>query len=201
MPVVAAKTELRCKLCRHERRAEIDELLLRRSRREQDDEGRNINLGYVLGRLGEWGVENPTEENVKVHFRRHCEVISENELAEQAKLEAELDAEIGEEARRLAEEYEGRDDADSYLELVRRIGQLRLLAELRRGGVPSVTVDQARAVVDAQTRRKHNERVNTLLELQGLAMGLDIQEQLTAGEPTPTYELEASDDDVEEVHE
>lgn len=192
MPVVQTKTEPRCKLCRHPARTTIEHWLERRSLREEDERGERITLAYVLDRFRELGVENPTEDNIKAHWGKHCELVADDEAARLG----EVEAEIAEQARRLAAEYEGRDDPDSHLELQQRIGHLRLLAELKRGELPKVTVDQSRAAVDSKTKRRHNEKVDQLLELQGVALTRAIG---LAGPPIAGELVEGDDDDVEEV--
>ena len=163
MPILALTTEPKCKLCRHPERPAIDELIGRRSAREK-----GVNLQYVLERMRELGVVNPTEENIKTHLKKHCEVVSEQQEQELAQVAASLE----EEARALGARFdlEGAANADSLPDRVIALYDLHMRSELRQGRVPKVTPDQVRAFIDTKTRRRHNERLTDLLDLHAHAL-------------------------------
>lgn len=180
MPVVATHSEYRCKLCRHDKRPEIDALLERRSRREKDREGRLINEQYVIARLREWDVPNPTRDNLNLHWKKHCEVISDEVVAEATKNVTEALELLGE---RLLTRDLGPDTlTDDLIE----IAQVSLREQVAKGVMPKVTIDQALKAIDTKTRRKHNDRVNALLDVQAEALtqslGFHRPAELEAGE-------------------
>lgn len=159
MPVLATKTELRCKLCAHPRRPEIDALLERRSKRERDEDGNNINVDYVRGRLREMGVPNPTAENIKVHWKKHCEVITSRELD----VRQEAAIETVEKAKRGELEV----SADEFLDFVIAQGFAEAEARILLDGRAGVTIDQALKAVEAKTRRRQEEAQADLLRSLG----------------------------------
>src|SRR5207249_3912966 len=127
----------KCKLCRHDRREQIDQLLLARSLREKDPAtGAAINLQYVLDALSGLGVENPTEENIKTHFRKHVEVVDAAAADEMDAAVEELYAEL---IARAPTHLTAANVAEWQLEL----WMARELARLRSGEGPSITTDQA----------------------------------------------------------
>jgi len=76
MPVKAARMEPRCKICSHDRRPEIDLILELRSVHGKLPNGKVATLTPVLQILGsEFGIENPTKENIDTHWKKHCEVV------------------------------------------------------------------------------------------------------------------------------
>lgn len=99
MPVKPLKTQPRCKICMHDRRAEIDEVLHLRATHGKLPDGKVAMLTPVLEHLaGEYGVENPTKENIDTHWKKHCEVVETQEeaLGEQNAIRDAIEAELGE---------------------------------------------------------------------------------------------------------
>jgi hypothetical protein len=163
--VQAIKTEDRCKLCRHDRRVEIDELLEKRSLRKKTDDGAPINLAYVLAQLAEWGVDNPNEDNVKIHWRKHCRQVSDEkaaaELAEREDLiQKILDGEIP-----LA-------DIDESMRLMFTLGVEEIKGRAARGERTGITIDHLVKFADTLTKRRHNEKTEQLMSALGGAVAL-----------------------------
>src|SRR5688572_12242126 len=79
---VALDTQLRCKLCAHAKRKEIDGLIAAQRRGE-------FNRDELLARIGALGVENPTVDNIKSHVGtekkpKHVKFVTEEEIDEAA---------------------------------------------------------------------------------------------------------------------
>lgn len=169
---VAAKTELKCKLCRHANRREIDDLLLKRSRREKDEGGRLINLEYVLAALRGLGVQNPTEDNIKNHWRKHVQVVSAEVVEKQ------------EENRRSAVADDSPVDVDAVLDRIVKAGMSdleTLMAETEKSGV---TVDQVLKATQIKTQRKQDEAAKKLIGgLAGAIGGAIAGRMLAPQEP------------------
>jgi hypothetical protein len=159
MAVLAKKSETRCKLCQHPRRGEIDALLEKRSNGDSDEAGRRFNEAYVLEILGQWGVVNPTPDNIKGHWKNHCELISS------ATLEAAQHAQI-QRAREIAEGGT-HIDVDENLRWLVTVGRAGLEEQLSNGRNP-ITVDHMLKATTELTRRAHNAAQHELLgELTG----------------------------------
>ena len=189
MPILALKTEPKCKLCRHPERPAIDELLAKRSGHEKDADGNRINLEYVQAKLVDLGVVNPTAENIKIHLRRHCELITPESERQIEELAGSLEAE----ARRLGEEFDlaGAATADTLPDRVIQLYDLWMRAELRQGRIPKITPDQVRAMIDTKTKRRHQESITDLLSLNAAAL-------TGAYGLTRPAEIEASPDEIAE---
>lgn len=179
MPVLALKTELKCKLCAHSEREAIDALLEKRSKGETDENGERYNLARVLATFAEWGVQNPTKENITGHFKNHCQVVTQAEY-EASKVEAGLDAaQTDERVRALVASIVGPDyfesprllTPDESLELVRALGTYELAERARKGEKLGVTVDQLLKSVDGATRRRSSDAANELMRGVGAALG------------------------------
>ena len=190
MAVLASRSEPRCKLCQHPRRAEIDALLERRSNKEKDEAGNRINLEYVLRTFGEWGVQNPNEDNIKIHWRKHCERIQSEAL------EAVQHA-----ALQKLEEME-RDgvviDINRDLDWLWAIGLAEIRERIARGEKSGITPDLLMKIAGEKTRRQHNETQDELL--RALAGG--IAGALAANQPVQlgrTADLELPAVEVEEA--
>lgn len=156
MAVLATKTEPKCKLCKHPDRAAIDALLERRSNRERGDDGQLLfTLDVVLATLADWGVENPNEENVKNHWRKHCEIVKgETALAAQSAALAAAD-ELAQGGSHV--------DVDDTLRSIVTLGRASLVERIARGENP-ITVDHILKAADALTRRSHNEAQREVLD-------------------------------------
>ena len=157
MAVLATKTEPKCKLCRHPNRTEIDALLEKRSNGETDDQGRRFNQEYVLEILATWGVKNPTAENIKNHWRKHCEVVSVETAEEQ---EQALD-ELKKDMLAILDESDGSVDGDLLATF--RLGIARVRGRILRGEDPGVTLDLAMKAAGELSKRQHNEAGRELL--------------------------------------
>lgn len=155
MAVVPTKTELRCKLCTSDFRAEIDALLEQRSKREFDAEGNRINEQYVMEKCIEWGIRNPTSDNLKNHWAKHCEVGSAEAVT--AAQSAQLDA--------LEELLAGGDHAnlDEALRTIVTLGVAGFREKVAKGMNP-ITVDHVLKAAAELTRRSHNEAQEDLLQ-------------------------------------
>jgi hypothetical protein len=160
--VLATKTEPKCKLCRSDKRGEIDVILELRSdltRGPDTEDGKKGELLWplpkVLEQLGAWGIVNPTEENVKNHWKKHCarirtEAVEAAQTAALAKIE-EL-REGGQHA-----------DTDDNLRLVGTIWREQLMARIARGEeVVISTQDMLKAAAEL-TRRSASETQHELL--------------------------------------
>jgi hypothetical protein len=166
---IPTKNEPKCKLCRHPERERIDQLLFARSERQQDPaSGQNINLEYVLSALTGLGVENPTEENCKTHWRKHVEVVD-------AGAADEMDAVVTEMYAELIAAAPVDDDPVSNSRWQMKLWRARELARLRSGEGPSVTTDQAqtaaRILVTARSNDAQEKLLGGLAGAIGGAMG------------------------------
>lgn len=157
MAVLATKTEPKCKLCSHPNRPEIDVLLEKRSKGETDDKGRRFNGEYVLEILATWGVKNPTLENIKTHFGKHCEVVSATTAEEAEKALSDLNQGM------LAVLDESDGSVDSDLRAIFKLGLMQIRGRVLRGESPGVTVDHSMKAAAELTKRQHNEAGRELL--------------------------------------
>jgi hypothetical protein len=155
MAVVPTKTEPRCKLCTSDFRTEIDTLLERRSNREYDEHGNRINEQYVMERLVEWGINNPTSDNIKNHWAKHCEVGTAEAIT--AAQTAQLDA--------LESILAGGEHAnlDEALRTIVTLGVAGFREKVAKGMNP-ITVDHVLKAAAELTRRSHNEAQEDLLQ-------------------------------------
>jgi hypothetical protein len=174
MAVIAKHTELRCKLCASDQRERIDALLERRSKRERDEEGNAINLDYVLVELARLGIENPNADNVKNHWKKHCEVISEQEKTEMAESVEGLVEKLNDGTIEFA-------DADAALDWIITQGVTEAQTKLQLGGKVGITIDQILKAIDSKTRRKSNEAQDELLRGLGGALGAWAGKALEGG--------------------
>jgi hypothetical protein len=157
--VIAIKNEPKCKLCRHPQREEIDALLELRSALTRDPETKQLiyTLPVVLKQLAEWGVENPTEDNIKAHWRKHCEVVAEGvAVGHDAALE-----ELRVEMLTILDASDGSIESD--LTALRKLAMARIRLRVMKGEDPGVTVDQLLKSVAEMTKRAHNEATHELL--------------------------------------
>lgn len=200
MAVIALITERRCKLCSHESRDAIDALLEIRSNRGTDDAGVVVNLDYVLNQLRLWGVENPTRENISVHWRKHCQVVKgdvgEVIASAQGNAVADLLAILD------SEEYS--DNMDGQLERLWDLGFAEIRRRIASGQTSGITVDQLRWVAGERTRRAHNETQGDLLRWIGLGIADAVSRpSVVSARPVPELpqpegvpgEVEAEDAD------
>lgn len=170
MAVLPLKTEPKCKLCSHPNRGEIDALLEKRSNGESDDKGRRFNADYVLEILAGWGVKNPTLENIKNHWQKHCEVVSATEAAEVENALSELNQEM----LAILDESDGTVDAD--LKALWKLGMKRLRGKILRGEDPGVTLDHQLKASAELTKRAHNESTRELLGTLGAGLAAALSQ-------------------------
>lgn len=164
MTVRAIKTEPKCKLCQHPKRAEIDGWIERRSNHEIDDSGNRINGEYVLRELKELGVVNPTIENVALHFRKHCEKVDSGTAAA-------LEIAATEAASTVLAILRGdteKRDLDTDLDVLWAIGIAEIEARVARGERTGITPDLMMKIAAEKNRRAHNE---TQADLLGALVG------------------------------
>ena len=165
MPVTVLKSEPKCKLCRSDFRTEIDALLEQRSNRAFDEAGNRINEQYVLEKCAEYGVPNPTPDNLKLHWAKHCTVES-NEVVTAA-ASAQLD--------KLEELLAGGEHAnlDEALRSIVTLGVAGFRERIAKGMNP-ISVDHVLKAAAELTRRSHNEAQEDLLSALtgGLAKAL-----------------------------
>lgn len=154
---IPSKNEPKCKFCRHEHREQIDQLLLARSMHQKDPAtGARINLQYVLDALTGLGVENPTEENCKTHWRRHVEVVD-------AAAADEMNAAVEEMYGELIAAAPTHLSASNVAEWQIKLWMAKELARLRSGEGPSVTTDQSQTAQKILQAEKSNEETRQLL--------------------------------------
>jgi hypothetical protein len=169
MAVLIVKHEPKCKLCRHERASDIDALIERRSNLETDESGQRINLAYVLRVLGEWGIENPTEENIKGHWRKHRKKVTDEVAAAEQSATDEAVAAI----------WEGVSDepadVEAALDRMMNLGMAQIEARVARGENPGIPPDLVVRIAAEKTKRRQNEATRDLLSVMagGIAMALD----------------------------
>lgn len=157
MAVLPIKTEPKCKLCSHPNRAEIDVLLEKRSKGETDDQGRRFNAQYVMEILAEWGVKNPTVENLKGHWKNHCEVVSAATAEEHEKALSDLQKKMLE----ILDASDGSVDAD--LLAMFKLSKESIRGRILRGENIGLTPDHMQKFAAELTKRQHNEAGRELL--------------------------------------
>lgn len=178
MKVVETQSVQRCKLCSHESRTEIDQILLKRSLGEADDEGR-WNIERVLKALGELGVTNPTKENVTIHWRKHCEAVSEEVVQEREEAKEAVAAR----SMAMADEALGvgwRErvlSPDEYLILVRIAAQHDLALRMASGERTGATIDHGLKSVGEVTKRKSSEALDDVRKGIGAAVEQYVRAQ------------------------
>lgn len=156
MPVRAVQTELRCKVCASPHRAAIDLLLERRSRGDKDESGRRFNFEYVKELVEAMGVENLTPENVKVHWKKHSEIISEEA---QGNIEATRE--------RMLAELPADASLDEKLAWATRLFEEQVLAAIEAGATPGITWDQYIKLLGIQNQRRQADAQNELFRSVG----------------------------------
>ncbi len=174
MAVLASKSEPLCKLCKHPKRAEIDAILELRSNYTRGDDlpdGKKGPLLWtaekVIEQLVEWGVHNPHIGNLKVHWKRHCTVVSEQSIIQaQSATLVKLD-ELRSGGRHA--------DPDEVLRLIITVFNEELLEKIARGDRSGVTGDLAMKAQAELTKRQHSETQNELLTLFGQATASAIK--------------------------
>lgn len=205
MAVLQIKTEARCKICSHPRRADIEVLLEHRSNRESIDEqgivvtdgGTKVTADYVLAKLKEWDLKNPTRDNIVLHWKKHCSLIDEA----QAMHLDELQASVAAEKQKIFVRILGQDrrnktpTVDEVLEVNRAI-YIYEQEERARLGLPSgLTHDHFHKGADTTTKRKQEDAMSAFLGSLGEGLGKALvqgpqQKELPAGEEVVVEEVE-----------
>jgi hypothetical protein len=191
VPVLAIRTEVKCKFCAHPARDQIDLVLERRAQGEPAPDGEPFTLRKLYPILEKLGVENPTKENVHNHWTKHCRRITQAEY-DQATVDTGLEAaETDERVRALVSEILGEEyfdnpkpiTPDQSLELIRALGTYELVERARKGQNIGVTVDQLLKSIDGATRRKSSDAANELLRGLGQAIGASASRALAPPPP------------------
>jgi len=162
MAVLALKTEPKCKLCTHPARAEIDALIERRSNRETMEDGTRVNIEYIIAEFEKMGVVNPTGDNVKNHWLKHCSRTSETTVVATQKAASEALIKI------LSGEVTV--DVNRDLDRLWAIGLAEIEARIATGERSGITPDVLLRVAQEKTRRAHNETQSELLNMLGTGL-------------------------------
>ena len=158
--VRVVKNEPKCKLCRHPKRSDIDALLLRRSNRERDEAGRSINLDYVLEALTALEVLNPNVDNVKLHWQKHCEVVStETAVAQDLALNKLIDEVTPEQWAAMS--------ADQKLNWIANAGLTQEMVRIVTEGKSTISIDHVLRAMGEQRQRKQEESATKLMQELG----------------------------------
>lgn len=197
MAVLAIKTEPKCKLCKSAVRPQIDALLEKRSRREEDAGGNRINEEYVLTTLAEWGVENPTAENIKNHWKKHCEVVDGSLIEDADRVKAEqADARIKVVDRVLGADWrEVTPSPEQILELERALFPFDVEVRILSGQPLGITFDTVHRGIDSSTRRRQEENTGKLIG----ALGQGIAAALGQKSEQPAIEAPVDSEAVEDA--
>ena len=154
------KTENRCKICSSPHRKEIEDLILRRSDRIKADDGSKVNLDYLLAAMAQYGIENPTAENVKGHWKNHIEKVPAEEVA--------ADIEVIEAA--VQEMESGNfsfEDLDEGLRFFFTVGIRNLRRKIAAGEDPGITHDHLLKTAGEITKRRTNDAQAELMKALG----------------------------------
>ena len=175
MPVLATKTEEKCKFCQSPDRVEIDAILERRHLKQ-------LTIPQALAEIAKLDVENPNYDNMRLHFSKHCEFLtpSQYEAAQRKEMEQEQTSGLAEEILAMCDKEFGDGwqsrplTNDEFLLFTRICSQHDMLLRIRRGEKTGATIDHGLKSVGEGTRRKHNEseeemRINIGNALEGWA--------------------------------
>ncbi len=200
MPVKVIKKSATCKLCRHEKADEINQLLERWQHKEKGDDGKVITWDYVVDRLKEWGVDNPTYDNWKASHRKHIEFVSPGKAAV-LDAQAEEDEKDWIEAQKRVLERTGQrtgDVADRIAELELQIYEEFRLIQLAKGVAKPLTADQIRGMISEKTKRKASDAQDELLKALGGGIGMVFEKALGGGSQPAAIEPPIEDAEVVE---
>jgi hypothetical protein len=172
LSVVPIKSEPRCKICNSTDRPELDELLLQRSRRHRLEDGSYVTEKVVLARMAELGIANPTVDNLRLHWKRHCEVVSRKHQEER-----------DEEALKLLDGLSAEDllgmNRQQLVDLLMRQGIAEARVRASQTGKSGITMDHVLRLVELQIKEKGSEDQRRFLE----AIGGGIARALGPGVP------------------
>jgi hypothetical protein len=155
MAVLQTVSRTTCKICSSPHRREIETLIEHRHRRRKDIDGVRINGEYVKARMAEFGISNPTTENLTIHTQKHMQFV------EDSKQLHKLDS-----GRRTATKLRNGTphvDIDENLRWMISVGRSEIEDRLMRGEKSGITTDHILKATDALTRRQHNEAQHELL--------------------------------------
>lgn len=155
MAVLQTVSNGRCKICSSPERRKIETLLEHRHHRRKDTFGKRINSQYVMAKMAEWGIPNPTIENITLHTQRHLKFVEDSKDLQK------LDS-----GRRTALKLrEGGQhvDIDENLRWMISVGRSEIEDRLLLGQKSGITTDHILKATDALTRRQHNEAQHELL--------------------------------------
>lgn len=155
MAVLQIATASRCKICQHARRADIEILLEKRSRHERDENGERINLEYVKRKMAEFGVPNPTDENVKNHVQKHLEFVDDT-------IQAQAIQASQQKAKEMRAAREG-GSVEADLRWIIDVGIGEVEERVARGEKSGVTLDHVMKAAAELSRRSHSESQRELL--------------------------------------
>jgi hypothetical protein len=194
--------EPRCKICKSAHRPLLEHLLELRSLGKADSEGKRVNFEYFLAVYVEkHDGETIRKESVQNHWKKHCELLSDEEAVLKAEAEAmtnEAKAAIFD--RVLGEGWRDRPKtADEYLEVLRELAFVELHDKVITGANTGVTVDHALKGIDSQTRRKSEETAAIVLRQLSAGIGRAVIEHAQKKELPAPNEEDIIDAEVEEV--
>jgi len=183
LAVRQVKVELKCKLCKHPLRHEIDRLLLQRSQRHVLADGTRVTGHYCVARFREMGVENPTHENLTTHWKRHCEVVDRNseEEIKEAAMGRFLD---------LTEEELREMSGLERLEELQIQGYLEMQARAKVTGKLGLSTDQILRIEELRSRQRQSDAQTRLLGALGGGLAAAIEAAVKRPElpaPAPAH--------------
>jgi hypothetical protein len=187
MPVVAIRTELKCKICASEHREAVDALLGQWAEKKLVG-GERITHNTILAAMSEMGFENPNPTNIKGHWKNHCEFVTAQQLADRERAD-KLDI-----VRRLEQAQEAAD-IEGDLDKLWNLGMSEVEKRIANGERSGVTVDHLMKISAEKTRRGLNEAQADLLK----AIGGGIEAALGQPPEIPALEEAIEDAEVEEV--
>jgi hypothetical protein len=191
MAVLQTKSHGGCKICKSPARRQIESLLEHRHHRRKDTDGVRINIDYVKAKMAEFGIENPTTENVTLHQSRHMQFVADSK--ELHKLDSGRKT-----ALKLRNGNTPHVDIDENLRWMITVGRSEIEDRLMRGDKSGITTDHILKATDALTRRQHNEAQHELLGALvggiGHAIGAVPAESLDPVPDSIVLELEAAED-------
>lgn len=152
MPYLQTKTEPKCKLCTHPEREAAEAIIAQQQERK-------ITQADCLAALAELGVENPTRDNIILHRKKHCQLVTAQEMEAHKKLMGEHESKALDMCdKQFGEGWQDRIlTNDEYLTLLRIASQHDLVLKMQRGEKTGVTVDHGLKSVGEGTKRKQTE--------------------------------------------
>lgn len=192
MTVLQIKSEGRCHICTSPERLAIDGLLEKRQLRERDAEGNRITLVTIekVGRaLGIWTVQKDATiwDSLKVHWRKHCEFVTADELVAKVEATEAEKTELEEQIKELLARDPATVSVEGVMRRIIQVGGAELEARIARGEKTGVTYDHIMKAAQELGRRNQQEAQNELLRTLTGGLGMAL------GAPRPQGELEAGE--------